>query len=115
MASMPGTERISSRFEIASAVSIIGITAMCSPAQARLSARRIEAITGPQLRAPSGAYRTDRTTASACSRVLTIGTTTPWAPASSDLPMTPGSFHGTRTIGLPPLSSIAWIIAAEVW
>ena len=28
--------------------------------------------------------------------------------------MMPGSFHGTRTIGVPPASSIAWIIAADV-
>jgi hypothetical protein len=70
------------------------------------------AITGPQLRDPAGAYRTERTTASACSRVFTIGTTTPCAPASSTLPIMPGSFHGTREIGVPPTSSIAWIIDA---
>ena len=73
------------------------------------------AITGPQLREPDRGVPARRTTASACSRVLTIGTITPWAPASSILPMMPGSFQGTRTIGVPPPSSMAWIIAAVIW
>ena len=68
---------------------------------------------GPSCASPRARSATERTTASACSRVLTIGTITPWAPASSILPMMPGSFHGTRTIGVPPPSSIAWIIDAD--
>ena len=29
--------------------------------------------------------------------------------------MIPGSFHGTRTTGVPPESSMAWIMETEVW
>ena len=88
MASTPGTDRISSRFSIASAVSIIGIVATWASAQARLSSWRMPAITGPSC-VSRQARSASSTTASACSRVLTIGTTTPWAPASSTLPMMP--------------------------
>ena len=44
-----------------------------------------------------------------------MGTTTPRAPASSTRPMMPGSFHGTRTMGVPPPISIACIIVTATW
>jgi hypothetical protein len=47
------------------------------------------------------------TKASASCLVLTIGQITPCAPASSTLPMMPGSFHGTRTIGVTGCACIA--------
>ncbi len=96
-------------------VSIIGITATRSLASAAPPAARSEATTGPQLRAPDGGYRAARTTASASSALLTIGTMTPSAPASRTLPMTPGSFHGTRAIGLDPLATIAWNSPTASW
>ena len=70
----------------------------------------MDTVVGPQLRAPSGAYRQARTAASASATVLTMGMMTPWAPASSILPMMPGSFQGTRTTGTDPPNKIAWIM-----
>jgi hypothetical protein len=40
--------------------------------------------------------------------VFTIGQITPFAPPSSTLPMMPGSFHGTRTIGVTPCGCMPW-------
>jgi hypothetical protein len=40
----------------------------------------------------------------ASSAVFTMGTMTAIAPASSTLPMIPGSFHGTRTVVVDPPS-----------
>ena len=68
---------------------------------------RAETPTGPMLRLPTGAYRHAATAARASSTVLTIGTITPYAPASSTLPMMLGSFHGTRTIGVVSVRAIA--------
>ena len=39
----------------------------------------------------------------------------PWAPASSILPMIPGSFQGTRTIGVVSEAVIACSIAVARW
>ena len=63
---------------------------------------------GPFDRLPIGGYFDAATNASASARVFTIGQITPYAPPSSTLPMIPGSFHGTRTIGTMGCACMAW-------
>ncbi|CAB5068416.1 unannotated protein [freshwater metagenome] len=59
------------------------------------------------LRRPAGAYRQAATAASASSLLFTIGMMTPIAPMSSTRPMMPGSFQGTRTMGVGLLPFMA--------
>src|SRR5215475_6750667 len=63
------------------------------------------------LRQPRGAYRQARPAASASSYVLTMGTMTPYAPASRTYEIYSGEFLGRRTIGTASELPIAWIHA----
>ena len=67
---------------------------------------------GPKLRSPPAvAAGGDGGLASAT--LFTIGMMMPIAPASSILPMMPGSFHGTRTNGVQsPVLSACSIVTA---
>src|SRR6266581_1042114 len=67
----------------------------------------------PILRAPSGGYLVYATACCASSRVLTIGTTTPHAPASSAHLNHSTLLPGTRTMGaLAPASAMVATISA---
>src|SRR5580704_5611466 len=106
---MPGTSRMASILSIASWVSIIGMTRTWSLAIVWyvLASPYMAARIGPLLRLPAGGYRHAFASALASCGVFTIGQITPQAPPSSTLPMMPGSFHGTRTIGVTGWAFIA--------
>src|SRR5262249_46408971 len=63
------------------------------------------------LRQPRGAYRQARPAASASAEGVTIGTMTPYAPASRTYEIYSGEFLGRRTIGTASELPIAWIQA----
>ena len=73
------------------------------------------ARTGPQERKPRGGYLQACTSASACSRVFTMGQMTPYAPASRIFMSRAGSFHGTRASGMTPVVEMPCSIDTPIW
>ena len=106
-ASTPLTATISSSRSSAGTVSTITAQTTDRLASSGLySGTPSDTRVGPQLRYPSGGYRQAPAAASACSGELTIGTTTPAAPASRAFMIQPGSSGGTLTIdGTPAVAT----------
>ncbi|OQB35262.1 MAG: hypothetical protein BWY06_03212 [Candidatus Latescibacteria bacterium ADurb.Bin168] len=112
VASTPGTLRISSRFSIASRVSIwmqmsvFSLIQSMSPDRVPVDSK--SSITGrmPHPRPPSGGYFADSTISSTSARVLTRGIMIPSAPASRRRAIRWYCESGTRTIGTTPAARV---------
>ncbi len=110
-ASTPGTALIAATLRSPSAVSIMTMQATSSSAARSPGPMVSPDRTGPRLRRPAGGYRHAATAAAACSAVLTSGTITPRAPASSTRPIPAGSSGSTRTIPAAPVPAAATAVS----